>query len=146
MQTTGDMVRNYSANSVHKLASQLSQNSSILGGANNRDSQMDVNQPGRLGNFVSLASGPSDTKGGADRLVQPSFTLVNKNPQNLSQMKAPPAISERPAAEESDGILDQKEIFGAQTDSNRFNGDHRILDKDYVPSPNSIVGKFFKSA
>lgn len=37
MQTTSDMVRNYSANAVHKLASQLSQNSSILGGTNNCD-------------------------------------------------------------------------------------------------------------
>ena len=107
---------------------------------------MEVNQPGRLGNFVSLASGPSDTKQGVERPAQPSFTLVNKNPQNLSQMKAPPAISERPAAEESDGILDQKEIYGAQTDSNRSNNDHKLLVKDYVPSPNSIVGKFFKPA
>ncbi len=61
-------------------------------------------------------------------------------------MKAPPAISERPAAEESDGIFDQKESHGAQSDSNRLDSDHKILVKDYVPSPNSIVGKFFKPA
>lgn len=35
-----------------------------------------------------------------DRPPQPTFTM--KGPQNLGQLKAPPTITERPAAEESD--------------------------------------------
>ncbi len=83
MQTTTDMVRNYSQTAVHKLASQISNGSSILGSGDNAGQPTNLVQSGKLGSFVSLASGPSDTKRAMERPPQPSFTIMSKNPQNL---------------------------------------------------------------
>ena len=104
-RNTGEMAKTYAHVPVHKMASQLSFGSSILGGngggsGNDQTMKNAPNKgPSKIGSFISLASGPSD-KSLLTRPPQPSLSSFSKG-TNLGQMKAP-TILERPAKEEND--------------------------------------------
>ena len=85
-----EMAKTYANVPVHRMASQLSFGSSILGGngPNEKEENKNTHQiPSKIGSFISLASGPSD-KSLLSKPPQPSLSSFSKG-TNLGQMKAP---------------------------------------------------------